>query len=170
MNPEQFTAQMVHNAQRIQTLTLGVTNEQGRWKPDPDSWSMTEVINHLYDEERHDFRVRLEYILYRPGQPWPPNNPQEWVTERQYNERELQPSVNNFLRERQQSLDWLKTLDAPDWEQAEPTPWGGTLRAGDMFAAWVAHDLLHLRQLVELHYAYLVEQVKPYHTGYAGDW
>jgi hypothetical protein len=39
-----------------------------------------------------------------------------------------------------------------------------------MFAAWVAHDLLHVRQLVELHYAYTVERNQPFLVDYAGGW
>ena len=39
-----------------------------------------------------------------------------------------------------------------------------------MLAAWVAHDLLHLRQLVELHYAWTAQQLQPYSVAYAGDW
>jgi hypothetical protein len=44
------------------------------------------------------------------------------------------------------------------------------MRAGDMFAAWTAHDQLHMRQFVELHRAWLVEQARPYNVGYAGEW
>ena len=43
-------------------------------------------------------------------------------------------------------------------------------RAGDLLAAWVAHDLLHLRQLVELKYAYLARTMEPYALKYAGEW
>jgi hypothetical protein len=35
-------------------------------------------------------------------------------------------------------------------------------------AAWLAHDLLHLRPLVELHWAYLVVRAGPYSVVYAG--
>jgi hypothetical protein len=44
---------------------------------------------------------------------------------------------------------WLASLDTPDLEVYESRPGGGKLRAGDMLAAWLAHDLLHLWQLVE---------------------
>jgi hypothetical protein len=39
-----------------------------------------------------------------------------------------------------------------------------------MLMAWVAHDLLHLRQLIELRYAYLQQQAQPYQIAYAGQW
>ena len=44
------------------------------------------------------------------------------------------------------------------------------MTAGDMFSSWVAHDLLHLRQLVELQYTYTVQTVQPYAVIYAGEW
>jgi hypothetical protein len=169
MNLEVYTAQMVQHVAAIRTLAEGISDEQARWKPDPDSWSILEVINHLYDEERQDFRVRLDYILHRPGEAWPPIDPQGWVTSREYNQRDPGESLNNFLSERSKSLAWLQGLGSPDWETTSPTPWG-EITAGDMFAAWVAHDMLHLRQLVELHYAYTVQHIQPYSVLYAGEW
>jgi hypothetical protein len=44
------------------------------------------------------------------------------------------------------------------------------MRAGDMFAAWVAHDGLHIRQLNELHRLLVERAAKPYRVGYAGEW
>jgi hypothetical protein len=169
MNLEHSIAQMAANAEMIRHFSVGVSDEQARWKPDADSWSLLEVINHLYDEERLDFRVRLDHILHHPGIDPPPIHPQQWVTERAYNGRELGPSLENFLQEREKSLNWLRGLGAPDWEATYTAPWG-TIRAGDMFAAWIAHDLLHLRQLTELHYLWTRQQLAPYSVAYAGDW
>ncbi len=79
MEIQSYSAQMASNAASIASLSRWVSDEQARWKPDSQSWSILEVINHLYDEERQDFRLRLEYILFRPGQPWEPIDPQGWV-------------------------------------------------------------------------------------------
>lgn len=155
--------------ERIAAVARGLDAEQARWKPDPGSWSVLEVINHLYDEERFDFRVRIDYVLHRPGEEPPDIDPQGWVTERQYNTRELEPSLQNFLAERRRSLEWLRSLASPDWEKVYAASWG-SIRAGDLLAAWAAHDLLHLRQLVELHWALLHRLTAPYQTAYAGDW
>jgi hypothetical protein len=169
MDMDFFTTQMTNHAGTIHSLTLGISDEQARWKPDADSWSILEVVNHLVDEEREDFRVRVDYILHHPGLPWPPINPKGWVTERLYNQRDLVQSVDDFLKERRKSLAWLKELDDPDW-QASVTVSFGQFCAGDILAAWVAHDLLHLRQLVELHWAFLLKAVQPYKVDYAGEW
>jgi hypothetical protein len=164
-----ITNQMANQAGIIHSLTLGISDEQARWKPEPQTWSILEVINHLYDEERLDFRVRLDIILHHPAEPWPPINPQGWVTERLYNQRDLAQSMDDFLQERRKSLAWLRGMESPDWQASVTSPFG-TMSAGDIFAAWVAHDLLHVRQLVELHWAYTRQVVQPYQVNYAGDW
>jgi hypothetical protein len=160
---------MSANAERIRTLASSVSPEQGRWRPDAGSWSILEVVNHLYDEEQYDFRVRLDIILHHPERPWPKIDPQGWVTARDYNGQPLDESLQNFLRERTSSLDWLRSLESPNWEAMYTTAWG-QMQAGDMLAAWVAHDLLHMRQLVELHHAYTIAQLAPYNSRYAGEW
>ncbi len=158
------------HAEAVESLTRGLTEEQARWKPDAEAWSVVEVINHLYDEEREDFRQRLDILLHRPDEPFPPIHPSAWVTERSYNTRDLKTSVANFLEERRKSLDWLGGLGEPEWEAGTYATDGRFFPAGNMFASWVAHDVLHLRQLTELHYAIVTETVKPYEVGYAGDW
>ena len=169
MNREHLIGQMMNNTKTILNLAQGVSADQARWKPDDDSWSILEVINHLYDEEREDFRVRLDIILHHPEQPWPAIDPQGWITERRYNQRNFEESVKDFLTERDKSLFWLQELGSPKWETIYTSPFG-QMSAGDMFAAWVGHDLLHIRQLVELHWAYTVRTVKPYRVDYAGEW
>jgi len=169
MQYTQMKQRLAHNAERIVLLLQGVSQQQAQWRPDAGSWSMLEVINHLYDEEREDFRVRLDIILHYPEREAPPIDPQGWVRRRRYNERDLEKSVGNFLAERQESLEWLESLRNPDWDARYEMPFG-VIRAGDLFAAWVAHDLLHMRQLVELHYAYVAQLSDPYSVGYAGEW
>jgi hypothetical protein len=46
----------------------------------------------------------------------------------------------------------------------------GPISAGDLAASWAAHDLLHIRQLVELRRARLLALTAPHRTEYAGDW
>lgn len=160
---------MTRQARAIEALTQSIPTEQGRWKPSPEEWSILEVLCHLADEEREDFRARVGWALNGGVDAWQPIDPQGWVTSRGYNQRELPSVLADFLAEREASLAWLGGLDAPDWTQEYPAPWG-TIRAGDFLAAWVAHDLLHLRQLTELHYAWAAAQSAPFSLQYAGEW
>jgi len=165
-----YVNQMGNQLDTIISLTSEISIEQARWRPDPDSWSILEVVNHLFDEERSDFRQRLEIILQDPNRKWPPIDPQGWIVDRAYNQRDLVESRDNFIDERRISIEWLESLGNIDWEAQCVAPWGSPIKAGDMFAAWVAHDLLHIRQLVELRWAYLVQSLEQYQVNYAGDW
>jgi hypothetical protein len=170
MNLSYNLHRLTTQAEAIARLTQGVDATQAIWRPTPEAWSMVEVINHLYDEEIEEFRIRLQLTLDDPTQAWPPNDPEQKVTERDYNSRVLGDSLENFLDERTISLEWLRTVSSPNWANEHIIPDIGSLRAGDILAAWVAHDLLHLRQLIELHFAHQYQTAQPYSVAYAGDW
>src|SRR5215212_1808204 len=105
-----IVTRMRANTAAIAALARDVSDEQARWKPAADAWSLLEVVNHLYDEEREDFRTRLDYVLHRPGEPAPPIDPEGWVTARAYNQRDPRASLDAFLSEREASLEWLRGL------------------------------------------------------------
>jgi hypothetical protein len=169
MDLDYFVDRLEKNRGVFESLVRDVSVEQARWRPAPDKWSILEVVNHLYDEEREDFRQRLELVLADPAQPWPKIDPRGWVTARAYNERELDTSLNKFFAEREKSLAWLSQLSVPNWQNSNEGP-NGTLTAGDLLASWLAHDFLHIRQLTRLHWQYVGAIADPYQTTYAGPW
>ena len=169
MNLDYFIDRFAKNRGVFEGLLRAASPEQVRWKPTADKWSMLEVINHLYDEEREDFRQRIELVLADPSQGWPPIDPRNWVITRGYSERDLDTSLNNFLAEREKSLVWLKQLSSPNWENRNEGP-NGSLSAGDLLASWLAHDFLHIRQLARLHWQYVGAIAEPYKTAYGGPW
>jgi hypothetical protein len=169
MNLELAIQRLTSDCESIRALVVGVSPEQACWRPASDKWSILEVVNHLYDEECLDFRTRLNHILSGAAPPWPALDPQGRVLEQKYNERDLAESLDNFLRERGESLVWLKGLPSTDWEAAYNHPSRGPLTAGAMLASWVAHDLLHIRQLAKLHYQYLSVAFEGRNIDYAGE-
>lgn len=169
MDLQSVISQMASSAQAIRALVEGYSGHQARWKADATSWSVLEVINHLLDEEREDFRAHIDLVLHRGEEAWFRIDPEGWVTERAYNQRNLQTSLERFVAAREESLLWLRGLGSAEWAAGKEAPFG-RIRAGDILAAWVAHDLLHLRQLVELKWAYLLQAVEPYGVRYAGVW
>lgn len=161
--------ELAQGAETIQGLVVGVSAAEARVRPEPTAWSILEVVAHLLDEEREDFRPRLDQVLHRPHETWAPIDPPAWVTARGYNDRELGATLSAFLTERERSLAWLAGLTAPDWSR-EYHASSGPITAGDLAASWAAHDLLHTRQLLELRRARLLALAAPHRTGYAGEW
>lgn len=161
--------ELVNSTEMIRSLIEGIGQEQSQVKPDADSWSILEVICHLYDEEREDFREHLDFILNRHNEEWHVIDPQVWVAERKYSEQDFSQTQEKFFAERRKSLEWLKGLENVDWGTTYTSEYG-SMSAGEMFSCWVAHDNLHIRQLVELRRIYVERITQPYEIQYAGEW
>jgi len=167
MEHEEIIKRLANNREMVPGLVRGLEEELARWRPESGKWSILEVINHLVDEERDDFRKRLDLTLHQPGAAWPPNDPEAWVRERKYNERDFKNSLENLLSERRKSIAWLKSLGSPRWESAYEHPAFGTISAGDILCSWLAHDFFHARQISNILLEYTRELSAPFSIEYA---
>jgi len=149
-------------------LVQVVSDEQAQWKPNPETWSINEVMEHVYNEERIDFRKHLKEMLSDPPQPWGKSHREEWVSV-----GGCRQALERFMSEREASIEWLQTLESPDWNRKCEVPFGPqnvmiTLNAGDVLVSWVDHDLAHLRQMIRLLHAWNVKEAYPFSVQYGG--
>jgi hypothetical protein len=170
MKFQELYNELTQSTEIIRAMLHGVSQEDSQIKKSPRVWSILEVTCHLYDEEREDFRKRLQFILGDQGGIWPPITPFQWVITRKYNEQNFKQMKSKFFKERETSLAWLKTLRNVDWTTRYEYKRGMFRSAGEIFASWVAHDNLHIRQLTELRRRLIEQKTKPFNIGYAGDW
>ncbi len=154
----------------LEPLIMSLSVEDARWKPATGQWSVLEIVCHLRDEESQDFRTRLRLTLQDPQAVWPSIDPPRAAVDRRYNEDSLPAALRSFLAERQQSIAWLQSLSAPDWDCFHVHPQLGKFSAGDLLAAWSAHDWLHLRQVSKRLFEQAAEQAGRFSTRYAGEW
>jgi hypothetical protein len=170
MDLQYCLGQLSANAKVVKQILEGIPDDQAVWKPSAEEWSILEVVNHLIDEEKEDFRFRLNHLLSGNASPWPSNRPQKWVYDRKYNQRDLHVSIKSFMDERSASVEWLSGQENCDLTIQYKRPPLDDFSAGDLLSSWVAHDLLHLRQIVELKWKYTTIQTEPYSNEYAGEW
>ena len=162
--------QLQVNAEIVRALVGPISVEQANWMPDEETWNMKEVMEHVYNEERVDFRKHLKEMFSDPPQPWGEFRHEELILVESCHQ-----ALDSFLIEREASLEWLQSLESPDWNVISQASFGDggdvlTLSAGDVLGSWVAHDFLHIRQMNELLFAWNVQQVTPYSVRYAGEW
>jgi hypothetical protein len=148
---------------------LQTDHKQQKWKIKDDKWSLLEVICHLLDEEREDFRARLRHVFETPDQPFKPIDPEGWVITRKYIEQDYEEVLIKFLEERKNSVRWLKSLNRPPWLNKSHHQQIGELTAELLLANWVAHDYFHFRQITRIKYDYL-QQTSAVSLKYAGEW
>src|SRR5512141_432904 len=116
--------ELQNSTEMIRALLLGVTQEESTVRPEPEAWSMLEVVCHLYDLEREDFREHLDFILHRQNEEYHAIDPQSWVKDRHYNEKNCAEMQANFFAERQRSLEWLTTISHSNWDTTYTSQYG----------------------------------------------
>ncbi|HYD22465.1 MAG TPA: DinB family protein [Flavipsychrobacter sp.] len=169
MQYDHIVSELSRNKNVFRDLFSGLKEPQIRWSQAPGKWCLLEIICHLYDEEREDFRARVAHILNDATKEMPKIDPVAWVTERKYIEQNYDEMTAKFVAEREKSIEWLQSLQNPDWQLFYRHPKVGPVSAELIFTNWLAHDYLHVRQITRLKYDYLKA-----HTAvpldYAGEW
>jgi hypothetical protein len=169
MNHNNITLVLSKNREVFKGLLTGLTEKEYLWKTKPEKWCILEIVCHLYDEEREDFRARIKHVLEIRNEPLPPINPTGWVQERKYIYQDYAKTLEIFLREREQSVKWLETLTSTKWDNAYNHPKFGLMSAKMFLSNWIAHDYLHIRQILKIKFDYLKEHTNETLT-YAGEW
>ncbi len=169
MDYTRIITELSRNKNVFKELLTELPKEQYLWKSNPEKWNLLEISCHLYDEEREDFRTRTKYVLESPELPLPTFDPVKWVEERAYSKQDFNSTIDKFIKERELSLEWLQSLKNPKWDNAYKHPRFGEMTAKMFLTNWLAHDYLHIRQIIALKFDYF-KQLTHESMVYAGNW
>ena len=169
MEHSYITESLSENLKTFGDLLSGASKDEYLYKPLPEKWCLLEIVCHLYDEERYDFRARTKHILENNQSALPPIDPVGWVKSRNYIEQEFEETLDKFLDERKKSVEWLKSLREPDWRNEYKHELFGMMSAEFFLTNWLAHDYLHFRQITSLKFNFL-KHISGIDPLYAGEW
>ena len=170
MNLDFYISRLSENVKTIESLVNNLSGEQILWKNGSEKWSILQVVFHLRQTERKDFRSRLEKTLRSETEDWNELVPEKMRLAQDENTlNNLSGLLQDFRAEREKSIAWLNALVNPNFENAHLHQ-QIKLSAGDLLASWLAHDFLHIKQIVRLHYDYVNHISLPHKTDYAGTW
>lgn len=161
--------ELTSNIEVFRNLLTNVSQEQALWKQSSDTWSLTEVICHLIDEEILDFRTRVKTALAPHKYPFIPIDPISWVKAHNYINQDYQTQITKWISEREKSINWLESLENPNWDSCLIHSALGEMSAGQFLSNWVAHDHIHIRQINRTKRAYL-DYLSDQDLNYAGKW
>ncbi len=170
MEPKAIIEELYANRSVFEKLLISIPHEMIHWRQAPNKWSLLEIVAHLLDEEIEDFRIRLRLVLEDPKIDWPPIDPESWVAQRKYSDKNYSECLTRFLEERNASIHWLQNLTDPRWDNAYHHPKFPPISGSMLLANWLAHDYLHIRQITQLKFFYLSEHSQPDALRYAGNW
>jgi hypothetical protein len=169
MNLNLYIKEFATNINIFEMLVKDVDEKQLAWKQNPDKWNLLEILCHLVDEEREDFRTWLRIVVEDPNNPFPSIDPVGWVKERNYAQQDKDKVLSSLKQERSNSIEWLRSLGSANWSNTYIHPKLGPMSAKFILANWLAHDYLHIRQITRLKYDYL-KDISNENLSYAGNW
>jgi hypothetical protein len=133
-------------AKKLERLIKGVPAAKLRKRPEPDKWSVSEILAHLADAEIVGaFRMRL--ILGAPGTPIVAFDQDSWVISGHYKKRDPRKSLEQFRAVREANLALLKALTPAQWKHFGMHSERGQETIEHIVRMFAGHDMNHLRQI-----------------------
>lgn len=169
MKTDYIIEKLENNLEVFSSLLKSINKEEYLYRPYSEHWCLLEIVCHLVDIERDDFRIRVQTVLEAPFKHPPAIFPEEWIESRSYTEQDFNKKIEEFTKERIASIAFLKALENPNWSNYYEHPTLGNLNGALFLRNWLAHDYLHIRQITRIKYSYLQKMIRS-DCDYAGKW
>jgi hypothetical protein len=132
----------------LRGLMIGVSEEDARWKPAPDRFSIAEVLAHLSHSEGHCYRLRVDRFLSEERPELEPDDAQFHLD--LYHNADPEDAFDHFEEQRETNVEYLRELPASDGDRVALHKSAGEITLSQMLHEWALHDLGHIRQIAEL--------------------
>lgn len=132
----------------LRGLMCELSDEDARWKPAPDRFSVAEVLAHLSHSEGHCYRLRLDLFMSQELPRLEPDDAQMYLD--LYRDRDPEGEFDHFEEQREANVEYLRGLDADAGRRRAIHPEAGEITLTQMLHEWALHDLGHIRQVAEL--------------------
>jgi hypothetical protein len=132
----------------LRGLMSELSDEDARWKPAPDRFSIAEVLAHLSHAEGHCYRLRVDRFIDEERPELEPDDAQMWLN--LYRDADPEDAFDHFEEQRETNLEFLRGLPAGSGDRKALHKEVGEITLSQMLNEWALHDLGHVRQIAEL--------------------
>lgn len=131
----------------------GLGEEQLKWKPSDDAWSVAEVLAHLAD---HNIVVsfRIRDILADTKAQLPAFNQDLWVSGQHANDSDVYEILDAFWGLLRYNGQLFRRLGEAEFEKSGINFKGETVRVRDIIRGFAKHVQTHLNQIERIKLAY----------------
>ena len=141
----------------LRRLMIDLTDEDARWKPSPERFSIAEVLAHLAHSDSHCYRMRLDRFMSEPRPTFDSDDAQMYLD--LYRGADPQQAFDRFQDQRAANLEFLRHLPLDAGNRVALHQEFGEITLAHMLHEWALHDLGHIRQVAEL------IRARKYHAG-----
>ncbi len=132
----------------LRGLMSELSDEDARWKPAPDRFSVAEVLAHLSHSEGHCYRARLDRFMAEDRPEFEPDDAQFHLD--LYRNADPEDAFDHFEDQRITNLELLRTLPDEAGRRKAVHRAAGEITLENMLHEWAMHDLGHIRQVAEI--------------------
>ncbi|MGA3016044.1 MAG: DinB family protein [Bryobacteraceae bacterium] len=129
-------------------LMSEISEDDTRWKPAPDRFSIGEVLAHLSHSEGHCYRARLDRFLTEELPEFESDDARLYYD--LYRQADPQDSLDHFQEQRETNVEFLRSLPRSAGNRRALHREAGEITLSQMLHEWALHDLGHIRQVAEL--------------------
>jgi DinB superfamily len=132
----------------LRGLMTELNQDDVRWKPAPDRFSVAEVLAHLAHSESHCYRMRLDRFMAEVRPEFEPDDAQMYLD--LYRDADAGDAFDHLKEQRAKNVGFLRGLPAGVGERVAWHKEYGEITLAQMLNEWALHDLGHIRQIAEL--------------------
>jgi hypothetical protein len=129
-------------------LMSEVTQDDARWKPADDRFSIAEVLAHLSHSEGHCYRTRLDRLMSEERPEFEPDEASMYLD--LYRNADPDDAFARFREQRENNITYMRELPASAGDRRAIHKECGEITLSQMLHEWALHDLGHIRQIAEL--------------------
>ena len=126
------------------------SNYDWNWRPDPDEWSLTEVICHLRDVEGEVHQSRFVAVLESEDVFLLGVSADEWAVSRGYKDQNGKSALSDYLHRRQETVEMLSNLAPEIWQRHGIHAFFGRTSMHELLFLVTRHDEIHWEQIKSL--------------------
>ena len=147
----------------LRILLSGLDDDWTMNNEGPDTFSPYDVIGHLIQGEKTDWKERAIMILeHGTKKSFVPFD--RFAQFEESKGKSLQQLLDEFEKLRKESLDWLRSLNLTEADLAKKGnhPDLGEVSLQQLLSTWVAHDLTHIAQVTRVMAKQYKEEIGPW--------
>ena len=123
----------------LRGLMAELSDEDARWKPAEDRFSIAEVLSHLSHSEGHCYRPRVDRFLSEETPTFEPDDAQMHLEV--YKSADPEEDFAHFEDQRDTNLELLRSLPAEAGNRKALHRAAGEMTLSQMLHEWALHDL-----------------------------
>jgi hypothetical protein len=132
----------------LRGLMSEISEDDARWKPAADRFSIAQVLSHLSHSEGHCYRERVDRFLNEERPEFDPDDAQMHLD--LYRNADPEEDFGHFEEQRETNIELLRGLPADAGDRKALHRAVGEITLSELLHEWALHDLGHIRQIAEL--------------------